>query len=121
MRLQRMAAWPSTFCASLVVVGVAASLGHAENCYKAMIQDPTPFLGNGGETIVLSDGTSWKNINYQYLYLYQYHPTVLICPSEGKMILGKHAFDVVPSLAPRPKRTVRSKWTPSEEIAPPQK
>jgi len=68
----------------------------ARECYKEMIKEPTPFLGNGGEIIILDDGTIWKEISYQYLYLYEYYPTVIICPSTGKMILGKHVFLVMP-------------------------
>jgi hypothetical protein len=68
----------------------------ANDCYKAVIKEPTPFNGNGGEIIILDDGTIWKDVSYQYLYLYEYHPTVVICPSQGKMILGEHEFDVIP-------------------------
>jgi len=50
-------------------------------CYTTSIQSPTPYLGNGGETIVLADGTVWREISYQYLYLYEYYPTVTVCPS----------------------------------------
>lgn len=64
------------------------------SCYKATIQEPQPFLGNGGEIILLSDGSIWKNISYSYLYLYEYYPTVVICPNKGKMILGNNSFDI---------------------------
>jgi len=67
----------------------------AASCYEAMIQEPQPFLGNGGEVVILSDGSIWKNMSYLYLYLYTYYPTVVICPSEGKMILNNMVFDVV--------------------------
>ncbi|WP_022953169.1 hypothetical protein [Leucothrix mucor] len=64
-------------------------------CYKSYIQEPSPFNGNGGELILLGDGTIWKESSYQYLYLYEYSPSVIICPSEGKMTLGSHVFTVV--------------------------
>lgn len=66
-------------------------------CYTSFIQAPAPFLGNGGETIVLGDGSIWTEESYQYLYLYEYYPNVLVCPSSGKMLLGRNEFTVVPS------------------------
>ena len=65
-------------------------------CYETMVREPTPFLGNGGEVIILGDGTIWKETSYQYLYLYEYNPSVIVCPSDGKMILGGHIFRLVP-------------------------
>jgi hypothetical protein len=66
-------------------------------CFKSGIREPSPFLGNGGEIIILEDETVWKEISYQYLYLYEYYPHVIVCPSEGKMILGKHVFQIIPA------------------------
>ncbi len=68
----------------------------AQGCYKAVILEPTPFNGNGGEIIVLNDGTIWKETSYQYLYLYEYNPTVIFCPKKGKMVLAAHVFYVIP-------------------------
>lgn len=65
-------------------------------CYKTFIQDPSPFLGNGGEVIVLGDGTIWKEVSYQYLYLYEYSPSVTVCPADGNMILGENVFQIIP-------------------------
>ena len=65
------------------------------DCNEATIMKPAPFLGNGGEMIMLDDGTIWQDISYQYLYLYEYHPTVAICPSKGLMILDDDQFDVI--------------------------
>ena len=33
----------------------------------------------------LSDGSFWE-IKYEYEYLYEYHPNVIICPSKGKTL-----------------------------------
>ena len=74
---------------------VATTTAHSASCYKAMIQEPQPFLGNGGEVVILSDGSIWKNMSYLYLYLYAYYPTVVICPGEGKMILNDKVFEIV--------------------------
>jgi len=79
---------------SVLLFFAATMAAQAASCYEVMIQDPQPFLGNGGEVIILSDGSIWKNMSYLYLYLYAYYPTVVICPGEGKMILNDKVFDV---------------------------
>ena len=66
----------------------------AVECRKAVMQEPTPFKGNGGELIVLNDGTLWKDTSYQYLYLDEYHPSVVICPDEGLLQVGDNQFTV---------------------------
>jgi hypothetical protein len=81
----------------LTITCFAASVyAYAETCYEATIQSPTPFNGNGGEIIILNNGTVWKESSFQYLYLYSYNPSVTVCPSEGKMLLGKHRFFITP-------------------------
>lgn len=80
---------------SIILLLSITTAAHAANCYKAMIKEPQPFQGNGGGIVVLSDGSIWKNMSYSYLYLYEYYPTVIICPSKGKMILKDNVFDIV--------------------------
>jgi hypothetical protein len=82
------------FVSTILFLSITTA-AHAANCYKAMIKEPQPFLGNGGEIVVLSDGGIWKNMSYLYLYLYEYYPTVIICPGKGKMILKDSVFDIV--------------------------
>ena len=66
----------------------------SSECHEAFIKKPTPFLGNGKEIIILDDGTIWEDFSYQYLYLYEYNPSVIICPNKGKMILDEYVFNV---------------------------
>jgi hypothetical protein len=66
----------------------------SSSCYTSYIQEPTPFNGNGGELIMLTDGSLWKETSYQYLYLYQYNPQVTMCPDKGLMILDSNKFSV---------------------------
>ena len=47
------------------------------------------------ELIQFADGTIWQEVSYQYLYLYEYYPTVIVCPSEGKIILNEHVFQII--------------------------
>lgn len=66
-------------------------------CFKSSIREPSPFLGNGGEIIIFDDGSIWKEDSYQYLYLYEYYPNVIVCPSDGIMILREHVFQIIPA------------------------
>ena len=79
-----------------IVLLSAPSMASAGECYETSIQEPSPYNGNGGEVIILADGTIWKEVSYQYLYLYEYQPDVVICPSKGKMILDDNVFEVIP-------------------------
>lgn len=63
---------------------------HSQACYEASILSPSPFMGNNGEIFKLSDGSLWE-VKYEYEYLYEYLPDVIICPSRGKLIIkGKN-------------------------------
>lgn len=64
-------------------------------CYRTTIQEPQPFLGTENEIVVFQDGSIWKDVSYKYLYLYAYSPSVLLCPSQGRMLLDKHVFQLV--------------------------
>jgi len=55
---------------------------------------PTPFMGNNGEIFKLADGTIWE-VKYEYEYMYEYYPTVTVCPDKGFMIVGDTKLDVV--------------------------
>jgi hypothetical protein len=50
-------------------------------------------MGNNGEIFKLSDGSVWE-VKYEYEYMYEYYPSVLICPSRGKLIVGKKSLNV---------------------------
>lgn len=62
---------------------------YAEDCYQSSIMTPNPFMGNNGEIFKLADGSLWE-VKYEYEYLYEYSPDVIICPLQGKLaIKGK--------------------------------
>lgn len=70
-------------------LSLTASLAWAQGCYESSILSPSPFMGNDGEIFKLADGSVWE-IKYEYEYLYEYYPDVIICPSRGKLaIKGK--------------------------------
>jgi hypothetical protein len=67
----------------------AAGAAPAQPCYETSIMTPSPFMGNHGEIFKTADGALWE-VQFEYLYLYEYLPTVIICPGRGKLsIKGK--------------------------------
>ena len=73
----------------MLIALVASTSAAAQSCYEDSIISPSPFMGNDGEVFKLSDGTLWE-VKYEYEYLYAYYPTVIVCPSLGKLgIEGK--------------------------------
>lgn len=93
---------------TLVVSLGAASSVQAAACYESSIQKSAPFLGNHDEIFQLIDGSVWK-VQYEYSYLYDYYPSVIMCPGSGKMIVDGKSLSVaqisgnrqVPSSEPR--------------------
>lgn len=65
-----------------------------QSCREATIQHPVPFMGNNDEVFRLDDGSIWK-VQYEYEYLYEYYPRVVVCPNQGKLVIGKKALNVV--------------------------
>jgi len=71
------------------------TLGHAAECYQSTIIEPTPFLGNDNEIFQLADGSIWQ-VKFEYEYLYEYYPDVVICPDREVLIIGDSSLNVVP-------------------------
>jgi len=62
-------------------------------CYEDTIMSPTPFMGNDGEIFKLSNGTIWE-VNYEYEYMYEYYPSVTVCPDQGFIIVSGTKLNV---------------------------
>jgi hypothetical protein len=62
-------------------------------CYESSIMSPTPFMGNNGEIFRLADGSLWE-VKYEYEYLYEYYPDVVVCPSRGRLVVGDKTLNV---------------------------
>ncbi len=62
-------------------------------CYESSILSPAPFLGNNNEVFKLTDGSIWQ-VKYEYEYLYEYYPQVLICSDESVLIVGNKKLNV---------------------------
>jgi hypothetical protein len=90
-------------------------VAHAGDCFESSIVSPTPFMGNNEEIFKLSDGSVWE-VKYEYEYLYEYYPTVIVCPSRGKLIINEKTLNV--ELLSRPghaKRKSADGWEVYEE------
>jgi hypothetical protein len=77
----------------VVVLMIMSFNATAENCYSASISSPSPFMGNDGEIIKLDNGSIFE-IKYSYEYMYEYYPSVLICPSSSKLIIKNKKIDI---------------------------
>ncbi len=77
----------------MVLSMFCAPLAQAAACYQSSIKSPTPFMGNNDEIFVLTDGSIWQ-VKYEYEYLYEYSPSVIICPSKNTLIIKGKSLSV---------------------------
>lgn len=80
--------------AVLAVAGLIIPAALAEDSYDATIQSPVPFMGNNGEIFKLSDGSVWE-VKYEYEYMYEYYPAVVMFPVKGKMLIEGKMLNVM--------------------------
>ena len=73
-----------------LLFGASAS---AQACYESSIVSPSPFMGNNGEVFKLVDGSVWE-VKYEYEYMYEYTPDVVVCPGKGRIIVGRKQLNV---------------------------
>lgn len=62
-------------------------------CFDSSIQSPSPFMGNNGEVFKLFDGTIGE-VFAEYEYLYEYYPSVTICPAQSIMIIAGKKLNI---------------------------
>lgn len=65
----------------------------AGRCYESSIKSPTPFMGNDGEVFKLIDGSVWE-VKYEHEYMYEYYPSVIVCPDRGELLIGEKNLNV---------------------------
>lgn len=71
------------------------STADAVACYKSSIKEPYSFYGNPMDTLMLNDGTRWRVYSSgAYEYIPSRYRNVLICPSEGLLVIDKRAISV---------------------------
>ena len=51
-------------------------------------------MGNNGEVFVLSDGSIWE-VKYEYEYMYEYYPNVIICPDKNLLLINDKKLNVM--------------------------
>jgi len=78
---------------ALLAVSITSNILSAQDCYESSILTPTPFMGNDGEIFKLDDGTLWE-IKYEYEYLYEYYPDVIVCPSTGRLVVDGKTLNI---------------------------
>ena len=79
----------------LLLLGALIALStriNAKDCYESSILSPAPFLGINEEIFKLADGSLWE-VKYEYEYLYEYYPSVVICPGRGRLVVGKKSLN----------------------------
>lgn len=84
---------PSLVMTTALMLLIGAPSMDAQECYESSIRRPTPFMGKNDEIFTLADGTVWQ-VKYEYEYLYEYYPSVIICPSRGKLMVAKKTLNV---------------------------
>ena len=84
-------------------VAVRPSTGSATSsrCFETTIMSPTPFMGNNAEIFKLADGSRWE-VKYEYEYLYEYYPSVVVCPSRGTLAIRGKTLNVQQLSTERP-------------------
>jgi hypothetical protein len=93
-----------------ILLALFAGSAQAEPCRESSILEPAPFMGNNDEIFRLDDGSIWK-VQFEYEYLYEYYPQVVICPDQGKLIIKGKALNVA-RLSPAPPRSPPSPSNP---------
>jgi len=77
----------------LALIAILPIALQAQACYDSVVRTPSPFMGNSGEIFQLADGSVWE-VKYRYEYLYEYYPSVVICPSRGMLFIDRKTIDV---------------------------
>jgi len=72
-------------------------------------------MGNNGEIFKLADGSLWE-IKYEYEYLYEYYPTVIICPSQGKLVINGKTLNVKQVGERKPIPKTQSRQAPPAQV-----
>ena len=103
---------------ALILLGlVCSATSLAQSCYESSIVSPSPFMGNNGEVFKLADGSIWE-VKYEYEYMYEYSPDVVVCPSRGRIIVGGKQLNVQLLSQGRTKPVQRPQQSPKERDDP---
>jgi len=79
----------------LFLIAATPHVIKAQNCYQSSVVSPTPFMGNDDEYFKLADGTIWQ-VKYEYEYMYEYYPSVTVCPRLGRLLVKDETLNIVP-------------------------
>lgn len=65
------------------------------SCFQTAIQAPSPFMGNHDEIFQTTDGSVWK-VQGSFEFLFEFFPTVTICPDRNVLLLKGKRINVIP-------------------------
>ena len=94
---------------------IPAGLASSQQCYESSILSPSPFMGNNGEIFKLADGSLWE-VKYEYEYMYEYYPSVIICPSRGRLAIKGKSLNVKQVGARQSAPKSQPRQAPSAEV-----
>lgn len=77
----------------LLLSNLLFTTAYASDCYRADITQPSPFMGNHGEVFKLDNGSYWE-VQFEYEYLYEYYPTVVVCEGDDLIIINGKKISV---------------------------
>ena len=103
-----------------VLAGFATSLlwpttAQSQDCFATTVVAPAPLMGNNGEIVKLADGSFWE-VKYEYEYMYEYYPNVVICPSRGELVVGGKTLDVEQIAAERSLSPSQPRLAPTANV-----
>ncbi|NBK99849.1 MAG: hypothetical protein EOM50_17930 [Erysipelotrichia bacterium] len=76
-----------------IFVWLTSSILLSNDCIQANLISPTPFMGNNGEIFKLDNGVLGE-VKFEYEYMYEYYPNVIICPSQNKLIINSKSLRI---------------------------
>lgn len=89
--------------AFVVLIASISQQAFSAECYETSVISPSPFMGNNDEVFKTQDGGLWQ-VKYEYSYLYEYYPNVIICDNSKLVIKGK-SLNIVKLKSGKPARS----------------
>jgi len=78
---------------TIVIFWLGTNQALAQACFESSVTSPTPFMGNDSEVFRLANGTIGEVVA-EYEYMYEYYPSVTICPTSSMMIVDGKRLNI---------------------------
>ena len=98
---------------TIVIFWLGTNQALAQACFESSVTSPTPFMGNDSEVFRLANETIGEVVA-EYEYMYEYYPSVTICPTSSMMIVdGKRLnIRILATAATAPEASTNSQCSP---------